>query len=276
MIEQDQNTRSLLDTAALGPIVLDAAMGTRLINRGLLIGDDDPSLWNLSHPEIVAQIHALDLAAGARGLLTNTFGANRVWLARYDRAGHAATINRRAVEIARGAAGPQRFVLGSIGPTSAAANDLASLREQVNALADAGVDALLFETQTVEQAVWSLSVLSSTETLPRIVSLVSWPEPVLDAVRRLEDLGASALGGNCQLGIERALAMALRLGPLTHLPLWIKPAAGLPGGEHDHPSTFGAAVPALLDQGVRFLGGCCGTTDAHVAALSAVCYDSTT
>ena len=135
---------------ARGLLVLDAAMGTRLIARGLDLSGDDPSLWNLSHPEVVRELHARDVAAGSDAVVTNTFGANRHWLARYGRAGEVAAINRRAVELAREAAGPGRFVLGSIGPTASEVPGAA--REQAEALAGSGVDALLFETHTLEQA----------------------------------------------------------------------------------------------------------------------------
>jgi len=245
-------------------------MGTRLIDRGLRLDGDDPALWNLSHPEAVAEVHALDLAAGAKAVVTNTFGANRLWLARYGKAGEAAAINRRGAALAREAAGPDRFVVGSIGPT--AAGDPDALRAQADALADASVDALLFETFRADQAAAALAAVRGLDGLPRIVSLIAWPEAAGEAVRRLEDLGASALGGNCQNGTAAALETAERLAPLTRLPLWIKPSAGLPGTPPEEPASFAAAAPKLLALGVRFLGGCCGTTEAHVAALHAACY----
>jgi methionine synthase I (cobalamin-dependent) len=262
--------RRLLDAAARGPVVLDAAMGTRLISLGLDLGSDDPSFWNLSHPEAVAGVHALDVAAGADAVLTNTFGANRCWLGRSGRAAETVAINRRAAEIARQAVGPGRFVIGSVGPT--AASDPVAVREQAEALAEAGVDALVFETHLVESAAAALRSVRPSGPLPIIVSLARWPEPVGPALRLLEDFGASVVGGNCQPGMGPALGIAERLRPLTGLFLWVKPSAGLPGQPAEDPASFASAVPTLLAQGVRFLGGCCGTTDAHVAALRAACY----
>src|SRR5215207_7751714 len=122
----------LLSAMARGLLVLDAAMGTRLIARGLDLSGDDPALWNLSHPEVVRELHTRDVAAGSDAVVTNTFGANRHWLARYGRAEEVAAINRRAVGLAREAAGPGRFVLGSIGPTTSEAPGAA--REQAEAL----------------------------------------------------------------------------------------------------------------------------------------------
>jgi methionine synthase I (cobalamin-dependent) len=109
----------LFDALLARPLVLDAAMGTRLIDRGLDLRSEDPALWNLSNPDSIGSIHRADIAAGADAVVTNTFGANRVWLARYGREADVTAINRQAVAIARDAAGPDRFLLGSIGPTAA-------------------------------------------------------------------------------------------------------------------------------------------------------------
>jgi methionine synthase I (cobalamin-dependent) len=263
---------TLAEALARGPIVLDAAMGTRLIGQGLDPLHDDPALWNLSHPECVATIHEADVAAGAGALLTNTFGANRSWFDRFGRGALAAASSRRAVALARGAAGPGRFVIASIGPT--AGRDPSALAEQVETLLAEGADALLFETHTPSEALRTLGLLGASLPVPRIVSLVQWLEPAADLVRRLEDLRAAVVGGNCQPGMAQALALAERLAGLTRLPLLMKPSAGLPGEPSSTPREFADAVPALLSHGVRMVGGCCGTTDAHVAALRAACYDS--
>ena len=92
-------------------------MGTRLVSAGLDLQSDDPALWCLSHPDQVAAIHHRDVTAGADAVLTNTFGANRCLAGRFGQAGLVESINRRAVQLARSAAGPDRFVLGSMGPT---------------------------------------------------------------------------------------------------------------------------------------------------------------
>jgi methionine synthase I (cobalamin-dependent) len=265
---------TLVEALAHRPIVLDAAMGTRLIGQRLDPRHDDPALWNLSHPECVTTIHRADVAAGAEALLTNTFGANRSWLDRFGRGALAAASSRRAVALARGAAGPGRFVIASIGPT--AGRDPSALAEQVETLLAEGTDALLFETHTASEALRTLGLLGASVPVPRLVSLVAWPEPAADLVRRFEDLGVAAVGGNCQPGMAQSLALASRLAGLTRLPLLMKPSAGLPGETSATPQEFADAVPALYSHGVRMVGGCCGTTDAHVAALRAACYDPST
>ncbi len=256
---------------ARGALVLDAAMGTRLIARGLDLSHDDPVFWNHSHPEMIRDLHKSDVLAGADALLTNTFGANRAWLARWGRADEVETINRRAVSLARESIGERGIVIGSVGPT--AASNVGAYREQAEVLADAGVDAILLETHRAESAANALQEVQSVGRVPMFVSLVDWPDPVRDTAHRLSDLGATVLGANCQLGMAATLAMIERLKAATDLPLLAKPSAGLPNTRLEAPESFARAVPRLLAAGVRLVGGCCGTNEAHVAALRKACYD---
>lgn len=260
-----------------GPLILDAAMGTRLCARGLDLGGDDPCVWNLSHPEAVLDLHRRDVAAGARAVFTNTFGANGPWLARPRF--HLASpgwpysveaINRSAVALARQAVGPERFVVGSIGP--AAAEVAGAAGEQAAVLVAAGVDALVLETYRGEAAHQVLQELQDLPlgSTPVLVSLWEWPEPMETTARRLLDQGAAILGMNCQDGIAAALRFAARLGPMASRPLLVKPSVRTPAAGTS-PASFAAAVGRLLECRVGLLGGCCGTTEAHVAALAATC-----
>jgi methionine synthase I (cobalamin-dependent) len=277
VIDQPDNDPRARFRAAIarGFVLLDAAMGTRLLALGLRLEDDDPCLWNLAHPEAVAAVHRRDVAVGAEVLLTNTFGANRSWLARFGRgdAAQVVAINRAAVALARQASGPGGLVAGDIGPTAA---DGFAVAEQAALLIEAGADALIFETQRFEQAVSALSQLdpSTRDRVPLLVSLVAWPDPPDEAVARLTDLGAEALGANCQDGMASALALAKRLRPATPLPLIVKPASGHPGRSPDGPEAFARAVPRLLGLSPVLVGGCCGTDETHVAALRTAWYDA--
>jgi methionine synthase I (cobalamin-dependent) len=261
----------LLDAIGVRPLVLDAAMGTRLAALGLDLRHDDPSHWNLARPDDVASIHAADVVAGAEVLLTNTFGANRHWLERFGLGSETTRINQAAVSIARSVGGEEHYVLGSIGPS---AEGSTSCADQAVTLAESGVDALLFETHTFDQAVRSLRAVRPIVRIPLFVSLTRWPDPIGDVTARLEDEGASVLGSNCERGMARILETARRLARVTSLPLLVEPSASLPGEVPEHPESFRALVPALLTVGVRLIGGCCGTTDAHVAAIRAGCYDA--
>ncbi|MBX6316713.1 MAG: homocysteine S-methyltransferase family protein, partial [Isosphaeraceae bacterium] len=287
------------------PLLLDAAMGTRLLARGLDLTREDPCLWCLDRPDEVLDIHRRDIAAGSDALLTNTFGANRITLARLGYQGEVIAINRRAVALAREAAGPDRFVLGSIGPQ--AAYDTAATREQVLALAEAGVDALFLETHTGHAAQRRLHDLHGLTDRPILVALSQWGDmarPNQQTVSSLggyprfgRDDGVSAFGSNCLIGMEETLRVTKWLRGRVDVPLIAKPSAGLPhqpalssqrsalgsqlsaisslrvkpsaGHPLASPASFAAAVPRLLAFGVRLFGGCCGTTEAHIAALRA-------
>lgn len=271
MIEASESGFPLLKLASRRPVILDAGMGTRLIDRGFNPGSEDSSLWNQSHPEAVASIHASDLDSGADAIVTNTFCANRRWLERFHRGGDVFLLNQLATRIARSCAGVERFVIGSMGPFGMGEVEVA--REQAEVLVVSGVDALLLETQRYPEVLATVSTLRSEFNLPIIVSLQGWPVEMAEAVKRLEDLGVDAIGENCQGRLEEGLRTAERLGKVTVLPIWIKPSAGLPGMAQESPEMFGKVAGQFIAAGVRFLGGCCGTTEAHVVALRAACYD---
>jgi methionine synthase I (cobalamin-dependent) len=248
---------------------MDAAMGTRLIGQGLQLQQDDPCLWNLKRPEAVLAIHKNDIEAGADVLLTNTFGANRASLARYDRGAWVGKIIEIAVRLARQAAGPTRFVIGSMGPS--ALQNPTAYREQAELLLDAGVDALLLETHSEEGASrCGLPTLRGLTDRPILVSLVETSQLSGPSAHRMVELGASALGSNCQLGMQPMVLMAERMhGWGLDVPLLVKPSASLAGSQPVSPATFAEAVPLLIERGVRLVGGCCGSTEAHVGALRA-------
>ena len=236
----------LADALRRGPILLDAAMGTRLIARGLDPSrGDDPCLWNLARPDDVLAVHRLDIAAGSDALLTNTFGANRRWLTRLGRGDEVRAINARAVALARDAAAG-RLVIGSIGPTA----DAAAAAEQIDALD--GVDAILFETLGP-----SGPPVEGLGGLPIIASYLDEAEI---------PPGVVAVGCNC-LDLGATAGILESLADKTALPLLAKPSAGLPGGPMNSPADFAAAVPGWLRRGVRLMGGCCGATERHIAAL---------
>jgi len=257
---------ALRDALADRPILLDAAMGTRLIAEGLDLASDDPALWMLSHDEAVFHYHRLDIEAGADAIVTNTFGANRAWLDRFGQGEKTFQTNRNAGFLARVAAGPSRYVLGSIGPT--ASDHSSALIEQAEALLDrrGDVDAFLLETHRLDQAEAALRILRDFP-VPTLASLFAWPDPVAESARRLIDGGALAIGANCQVGLDASLALARKLRAVCDHPLFLKPSAGLPGSRLDPPESFAEAVPEWLDLGVRLLGGCCGTTEDHVRAM---------
>jgi methionine synthase I (cobalamin-dependent) len=267
--ERDTSANDFLTALLRSPLILDSAMGTGLVGMGLDLRFDDPALWNLTHPEHVLERHRRDVSAGADAISTNTFGANRFWLAKFGHAGSVDSINRRAVELARLAAGRGLFVLGNLGPSATRLAGAAV--EQADILVDAGVDALYFETFSdleIEPVLLEMAARSA-KPVPLLVSLWDWPEPPDACARRLIDLGASAIGINCQAGMEAAVAFAQRLHGIVDCPLLVKPGSGERGRRDGSPAAFAAAVPTLLAHHVRLLGGCCGASERHIAALRA-------
>jgi 5-methyltetrahydrofolate--homocysteine methyltransferase len=277
----------LADWLASGPLVTDGAWGTELQKRGLAAGEC-PDLWNLQHPERVEAVAAAYCDAGSRIILTNTFRANAVSLPDAD----IRAVNRAGVEISQRAANGRARVFASIGPSGKmllsddiSADSLAeAFAAQAQALADAGADALLVETMSdVEEARIALRGALAAG-LPVIVSFVfdtgrnkdrtmmgATPEQVATAMAAE---GADAVGANCGSGIEGFIPICRRLRAACDLPLWIKPNAGLPVMENGQvtyrtmPEQFASHVPAMIDAGASFIGGCCGTSPAFIQAIA--------
>ena len=278
------------ELVAAGPVVTDGAWGTELQARGLPPGEC-PDGWNLSHPERVEEVAGAYVEAGSRVILTNTFQASRLTLAGHGLAGRVAEINRAGVEISRrGAAGRAR-VFASIGPTGkllvtgeTTEEELREVfAEQARALAAGGAEAIVVETMS-DLAEAKAALAAAKETgLPVVVSMVfdsgknkdrtmmgATPEQV---AQELTAAGADAVGANCGSGIAGYVPVCARLRAATHLPIWIKPNAGMPELIEGRtvwrttPEEFASHVPALVEAGAGFIGGCCGTSPGFVRAL---------
>lgn len=272
-----------------GPLLSDGAWGTELIARGLEPGTC-PDVWNLSNPDAVAGVARAYVEAGSRVILTNTFRANPVSLPA-EFAERAAEINAAGVRISKSAAAGRALVFASIGPTGkmVMADEIsesdvkAAYDIQTCALADAGADALLIETQSDPMEAEIILRSAKATGLPVIVSFTfdtgkahdrtltgDTPERI---ALRMEQAGADAIGANCGSGIEHFVLLCRRMRQSCKLPLWMKPNAGLPvieaGKLHYQQSAneFAAHLPQLLLAGASFVGGCCGTSPAFVAAL---------
>lgn len=272
-----------------GPLLSDGAWGTELIARGLEPGTC-PDLWNLSNPEAVAEVASAYVEAGSRVILTNTFRANPVSLPP-EFAGRTTEINAAGVRISKQAAAGRALVFASMGPTGKmvmaeeiSASEVESAYDiQARALATAGADALLVETQSDPMEAEIILRAAKTTGLPVIVSFTfdtgkahdrtltgDKPESV---AQRMEQAGADAIGANCGAGIDHFVTLCRRLRESCQLPLWMKPNAGLPVVENgklhyrQSPQEFAAHLPELLAAGASFVGGCCGTSPAFVAAL---------
>ncbi len=284
---------NLSELAASGPVLADGAWGTELEKRGLAAGEC-PDSWNLHRAQPVAEVARSYVEAGSRIILTNTFRANRVAMGKYGLAAETRAINRAGARISRKAAGGRALVFASLGPTgkllAAGEIDEAAVREayeeQAAALAEGGADALLIETMS-DPAEASLALAAARKTgLPVVVSFTfdtgknkdrtmtgATPE---QAARRMTEEGAGAIGANCGVGIAEYVPICRRLRAATALPVWIKANAGLPEVVQDRtsysttPGQFASFVPALVEAGAGFIGGCCGTSPDFIRAAAKV------
>ena len=279
------------------PILADGAMGTMLFSAGLQFGDP-PEVWNLSHPDVVRRIQRGYLEAGSRILLTNTFGGNRLRLRLHGLQDRVAELNRTAAILARAevdAADGQALVAGDIGPSGEIVAPLGTLAydeavdvfaEQAAALVAGGVDLIWIETmsdlQEIKAAIEGvrrvappipLIATMTFDTRGRTMMGVS-PE---QAVVALTAWGADAIGGNCGNGPDEMLAVIERMHAIAPDALLVaKSNAGMPelidmqAVYRADPATMADECLAMRRAGARIVGGCCGSTPAHLAAIGEV------
>lgn len=289
-------TRILLkERLQQGLFFVDGAMGTQLIEAGAPVGCCNDYL-NVTSPEIVKTVHQKYIDAGVDAVITNTFGANGLVLKRHGLGEKSQEINCAGAKLARGAAGPARYVLGDIGPCGdfleplgmVKAEDLkAAFAEQAQALAAGGVDGFIIETMTaLEEIQAAIEAVQGISDLPILVSLAYDPAgeaartmmgvSPAQAVQRLAALGITALGFNCgtldmpgYTKLAKAYAEALTGSGVR---LLAEPNAGRPELEGDRavytlsPQAYAEALGQIQEAGATILGGCCGTSPAHLQA----------
>ena len=279
-------------------LIFDGAMGTMLQQRGLAPGQS-PEELNLTMPDVVESVHLDYLRAGADIVITNTFGGSRLKLQEYKLEDRVAEINRRAVEIARGACqkAGHGLVAASLGPTGHFVSPVgdtsfdemyAIYLEQAEAIASARPDYFLLETfsDLGEMRAALLACRDAgNEQIPVICSMtytngrtLTGVSPAVAAVT-LEAMGASVIGCNCSGGPDELQQVVEELSRYTELPLVAQPNAGLPlmvDGKVQYPlgvEQFADEMKKFLPYQVAFLGGCCGTTPQHIAGLKAAVQD---
>jgi homocysteine S-methyltransferase len=268
-------------------------MGTVLYGRGVAL-DACFDVLNLNNPRLVQGVHADYIAAGADCIETNTFGANRFKLAVHGLEAQVREVNRRGVRLARDvreSAGRDVWVLGSMGPlgkyleplgTVTADEAREAFREQAEALLEGGVDAFIVETLSdLAEIALAVEAIRSVTDLPIVAQMAFTDEAVTfmgrspaDVARDLRGLGVSAIGANCSVGSSTLYDVLERMLPEAGgLPLAIQPNAGLPSriGERliylSSPAYMAEYAGRMVEAGARLVGGCCGTTPQHTAAM---------
>lgn len=283
---------SFSDLLARGSVVLaDGATGTNYQDMGIEPGVA-PEEWVFDAPERVGALHRRFAQAGCDLVLTCTFGGSPVRLEDGPLAGRARELNTRASGIARQAVGDDVMVAGSMGPTGQLVEPfgpltrdacLAAFAEQASALVEGSVDALVLETFfALDEALWAAEAIRGVTDLPLVMSF-SFDQGTktmmglgpAELTKAAEPLDLAALGANCGRSLaDTAQLVAEFVAADLSTPLWIKPNAGVPrvvGGGVEYPEdpeSFAVKVGELAARGAKIVGGCCGSTPEHLAALA--------
>jgi homocysteine S-methyltransferase len=263
-------------------------MGTLLAERGTPSGSCFEELC-LSHPSTISKIHREYLQAGARFITTNSFGANERKLRAFGLEAEAAAINRKAAALAReaiSASGVDAWVAGSVGPLGIQPGESGGLlpeplyEEQIKALLEGGADLILLETfQDPEELSLALRIAKSLGAQP-VITLIASPESgrlpggawIGDVLESLGKQGADLVGLNCVNGPQAMLRLVEKIVP--SLPLAVYPNAGRPTYQEGRiaygttPEYFADLGRRMAEAGASLVGGCCGTSPLHIAALS--------
>ena len=275
-------------------LISDGATGTNLIQRGLPQGKTAEE-WVLDDPEKILQLHRDFINAGSDIILTSTFGGSKIRLEQSGLADRFVEVNSRAVALAKEAAVNSKVLIaGSIGPLGHMMKPLGPLdekdalifyRDQANTLVESGVDILVVETQfDLAEASIGVSAALASCNLPVICSFsfdrgtktMMGVSPAKFALA-LGKSGVAALGINCGKSLEDNLNALKELADATDLPIWFKPNAGLPKLTDDGkpfydvtPELMASHVESWIESGAKIIGGCCGTTPAHLKAIAEI------
>ena len=271
-------------------LLLDGGMGSELIAMGLALGRA-PEWWVLDHPERLEQVHRAYVDAGSDVIHSCSFGASPPKLASVGLEGRCAEVNRRAVELARRAAGDNVLVAGDIGPTGRmfppmGDADSGTLRdafhEQVAAQAEAGADLISIETMfDLREALAALDAALETG-LPVLASMTFETkkrgtftmvgDPLMPSLEALADAGADAVGLNCSVTSTEMIPI-VREAAAVEAPLVAQPNAGQPrvtdrGVTYDaRPGPFALDLMEMVKAGARVIGGCCGSDPEFIRAV---------
>jgi len=299
---------SLRERIGEGLLLLDGAMGTQLIARGIEVGTCNEYL-NVESPEVVSDIHRAYLQAGSDAVITNTFGANKYVLGRHGLGDDVGKINQAGAQVARQAAGEEKFVLGDIGPSGDFLEPLGNLKPdelraafaaQAKGLLAGGVDGFIIETMTAldEMTIAVEAAKSVGGDLPVLASMsfdragddfrTMMGVDVEGAVSKIVPLGVDAVGFNCgtaslddyielagkYVSAVEALVKNRGTGHEWRVAILAEPNAGKPELIEEKavykvaPDEFAAAIERIYSAGVSIIGGCCGTGPGHIEAVA--------
>lgn len=288
--------KGLLERLAAGEVLIsDGAMGTFLQAKGLQPGES-PEQWCLTHPDAVKSIAEAYIAAGSDIVETDSFGGTSFKQKEFGLQDKVVEMNKAAAKLAKEAMGDQGYVAASVGPTGQIAYDEGgnatdeelynAFKEQVVALAEGGADALCIETMmSVVEAGLAVKAAKENTNLPIICTFtfeqgargfrtMMGADPAT-AAKAMVEAGADIVGANCGNGIDNMIEITSEIrAALPNTPILIHANAGMPVLEDgktvfkDTPADMAARVKELIAAGANIIGGCCGTSPAHISAMA--------
>lgn len=288
--------KNLLERLKDEVLVCDGAMGTMLMAKGMPEGAC-PDYWGIKNKKVLASIHKAYIDAGCDMVITNTFGANAIKLKKFRLEKKAPDINKKAVEIAKETTKGKAYILGDVGPSGEYLKPVGDIEpeemlhvftEQIKALQEAGVDAIILETMSdLEELKTAIMAAKENIKLPLIASMtfqrtakkgfrttsgISIPQFVNDSLLS----GCDIIGANCTITIADMVKLISEMRKLTTSFLIAQPNAGLPrlvGNKtvyEQSPDEFKEFLPQLIEAGANIIGGCCGTTPEYIHRIKEV------
>jgi len=273
-------------------LLMDGGMGTMLISAGLT-ENEVPEIWNLEHPDKVAEIHSAYYNAGSDIIQTNTFGASRLKLKKNGLEDKTGEINTAAAKLALEVCPEGKYVAGDIGPTGEFLQPSGTyteeefidvFKEQAEALKDGGIHLFSIETMfDIREALTTLKAVKGISNLPVFAEVTFNYTPkgfftmmgdsVEKCIKELEYNGADAVGSNCTLNSENMLEVLKEVKKHTKLPIIIQPNAGKPqiiDGKVLYEQSiheYIVYIQRMVEEGVDIIGGCCGTNPDYIKEI---------
>lgn len=273
-----------------GVVLLDGAAGSNMRSSGMPVGVSSEK-WIMDHPHIFQNLQQAYINAGSQIVYAPTFSANRIGLRHFGLEDQIVEINTALVRLSKSAARNQVFVAGDMTTTGQPLEPFGTMtypllydiyQEQAHILAEAGVDLLVAETMMgVEETAAFLDAAQSVCDLPVMCTLsveadgkAPFDGDAVEAVKVLQEMGASAVGINCSVGPDQLRAVVASMKSVAAIPIIAKPNAGMPvineQGQAVYnmgPEKFAQSIAQLVDAGAGIVGGCCGTTPEYIRKI---------